>query len=98
MNKPLADPKVIMLKDLATNYKALDFMVDTNQQQIIDEKQLSVDAGNLVAKIYDELSKAYSLHANIDDPKIQSSLNMLIVRLVFLLYADFYCGGYMELL
>ncbi|WP_323058429.1 DNA methyltransferase [Limosilactobacillus reuteri] len=88
MNKPLADPKVIMLKDLATNYKALDFMVDTNQQQIIDEKQLSVDAGNLVAKIYDELSKAYSLHANIDDPKIQSSLNMLIVRLVFLLYAD----------
>lgn len=88
MNKPLADPKVIMLKDLATNYKALDFMVDTNQQQIIDEKQLSVDAGNLVAKIYDELAKAYSLHADINDPKIQSSLNMLIVRLVFLLYAD----------
>ena len=88
MNKPLADPKVIMLKDLATNYKALDFMVDTNQQQIIDEKQLSVDAGNLVAKIYDELSKAYSLHAIVHYPKIQSSLNMLIVRLVFLLYAD----------
>lgn len=88
MNKPLAEPKVIMLEDLATNYKALDFMVDTNQQQIIDEKQLSVDAGNLVAKIYDELAKAYSLHADIDDPKIQSSLNMLIVRLVFLLYAD----------
>lgn len=88
MNKPLAEPKVIMLEDLTTNYKALDFMVDTNQQQIIDEKQLSVDAGNLVAKIYDELAKAYSLHANINDPKIQSSLNMLIVRLVFLLYAD----------
>ncbi|MDM8332510.1 N-6 DNA methylase [Limosilactobacillus pontis] len=88
MNKPLAEPKVIMLEDLTTNYKALDFMVDTNQQQIIDEKQLSVDAGNLVAKIYDELAKAYSLHADINDPKIQSSLNMLIVRLVFLLYAD----------
>ena len=88
MNKPLAEPKVIMLEDLTTNYKALDFMVDTNQQQIIDEKQLSVDAGNLVAKIYDELAKAYSLHADIKDPKIQSSLNMLIVRLVFLLYAD----------
>lgn len=88
MNKPLADPKVIMLEDLITNYKSLDFMVDTNQQQIIDEKQLSVDAGNLVAKIYDELANAYSLHADINDPKIQSSLNMLIVRLVFLLYAD----------
>lgn len=88
MNRPLAEPKVIMLEDLTTNYKALDFMVDTNQQQIIDEKQLSVDAGNLVAKIYDELAKAYSLHADINDPKIQGSLNRLIVRLVFLLYAD----------
>lgn len=88
MIDPVAPPKVIMLKDLATNYKALDFMVDTNQQQIIDEKQLSVDAGNLVAKIYKELSRAYSLHADIKDSKIQRSLNMLIVRLVFLLYAD----------
>lgn len=88
MNKPLADPRVIMLKDLTTNYKVLDFMVDASQQQIIDEKQLSVNAGNLVAKIYDELAKAYSLHADINDSKIQNSLNMLIVRLVFLLYAD----------
>lgn len=62
--------------------------VDVNEQQIIDEKQLSVDAGNLVAKIYNELVTAYSLHADINDSKIQKSLNMLIVRLVFLLYAD----------
>lgn len=85
---PVPRPKVIILKDLVTNYKELDFLVDTNQQQIIDEKQLSVDAGNLVAKIYDGLAHAYSLHADLDDPKIQKSLNMLIVRLVFLMYAD----------
>lgn len=85
---PVPRPKVIMLKDLATKYKELDFLVDTNQQQIIDEKRLSVDAGNLVAKIYDGLAHAYSLHADLDDPKIQKSLNMLIVRLVFLMYAD----------
>ena len=88
MNKPLSEPKVIMLKDLATNYKALDFLVDTSAQQIIDEKKLSIDAGVLVSKIYHELSNAYSLHADLKDESIQKSLNMLIVRLVFLLYAD----------
>ena len=88
MNKPLAEPKVIKLEDLATNYKALDFLVDTSAQQIIDEKKLSIDAGVLVSKIYHELSNAYSLHADIKDESIQKSLNMLIVRLVFLLYAD----------
>lgn len=88
MNKPLSEPKVIMLKDLATNYKALDFLVDTSAQQIIDEKKLSIDAGVLVSKIYHELSNAYSLHADMKDESIQKSLNMLIVRLVFLLYAD----------
>lgn len=30
MNTPLAEPKVIKLEDLATNYKALDFLVDTS--------------------------------------------------------------------
>ena len=34
------------------------------------------------------MSKAYSLHADLNDERIQKSLNMLIVRLVFLLYAD----------
>ena len=42
----------------------------------------------LVSKIYHELSNAYSLHADLKDESIQKSLNMLIVRLVFLLYAD----------
>ena len=88
MNTPLAEPKVIKLEDLATNYKALDFLVDTSTQQIIDEKKLSIDAGVLVSKIYHELANAYSLHADLKDEAIQKSLNMLIVRLVFLLYAD----------
>lgn len=88
MNNPLSDPTVIMLKDLTTKYKSFDFMVDQTAQQIIDEKKLSVAAGDLVAKIYNELSKAYSLHADLNDERIQKSLNMLIVRLVFLLYAD----------
>lgn len=83
-------PTVIKLKDIPNNVKSLDFLVDAHQQQLINERQLSVDAGNLVAKIYDSLATAYSKGRNVDvnDPKIQRSLNMLIVRLVFLFYAD----------
>ena len=90
MNEPLGEPTRIMLKDLPNKFKSLEFLVDVNQQQIIDEKQLSVDAGNLVAKIYNSLSDAYAKGDGIDinDERIQKSLNMLIVRLVFLLYAD----------
>ena len=90
MEHPLDKPKVIMLEDLPKNVKALEFMVDSSQQQVINEKQLSVDAGNLVGKIYNELTTAYSKGRGVDvnDPKIQKSLNMLIVRLVFLMYAD----------
>lgn len=90
MERPLDEPKVIKLEDLPKKVKSLEFMVDANQQQVIDEKQLSVDAGNLVAKIYNELTNAYAAGRGIDvnEPRIQRSLNMLIVRLVFLLYAD----------
>lgn len=90
MEDPLGDPKVIRLEDLPQKVKALEFLVNVDQQKIINEKKLSVDAGNLVAKIYDELTKAYAAGRGVDinDPKIQQSLNMLIVRLVFLLYAD----------
>lgn len=90
MERPLDEPKVIKLEDLPKKVKSLEFMVDANQQQVIDEKQLSVDAGNLVAKIYNELTNAYAAGRGIDvnEPRIQRSLNMLTVRLVFLLYAD----------
>lgn len=90
MNKPLAAPTTIKLTELPDKFKQLEFMVDANQQQVINEKKLSVDAGNLVAKIYDSLHDAYAMGngVDVDSPRIQQSLNMLIVRLVFLMYAD----------
>ena len=90
MNKPLAAPTTIKLEELPDKFKQLEFMVDANQQQVINEKKLSVDAGNLVAKIYDSLHDAYAKGngVDVDSPRIQQSLNMLIVRLVFLMYAD----------
>ena len=90
MEKPLAKPTVIKLSDLPQKVKLLEFIVNASQQKVIDEKKLSVDAGNLVAKIYHELTNAYAQGRGVDvnSPEIQRSLNMLIVRLVFLLYAD----------
>lgn len=90
MEKPLATPTVIKLSDLPQKVKLLEFIVNASQQKVIDEKKLSVDAGNLVAKIYHELTNAYAQGRGVDvkSPEIQRSLNMLIVRLVFLLYAD----------
>lgn len=90
MNQPLANPITIKLEELPDKFKQLEFMVDVNQQQVINEKKLSVDAGNLVAKIYNSLHDAYARgkDVDVDSPHIQQSLNMLIVRLVFLLYAD----------
>lgn len=90
MEKPLSEPTVIKLSDLPQKVKLLEFIVNASQQKVIDEKKLSVDAGNLVAKIYHELTNAYAQGRGVDvnSPEIQRSLNMLIVRLVFLLYAD----------
>lgn len=90
MEKPLATPTVIKLSDLPQKVKLLEFIVNASQQKVIDEKKLSVDAGNLVAKTYHELTNAYAQGRGVDvnSPEIQRSLNMLIVRLVFLLYAD----------
>lgn len=88
MDHPLDEPKTIMLTELPKHFKDLEFMVDIHKQQIINEEQVSFKAGELVAKIYNELSKAYAEHADLNDLHIQRSLNVLIVRLVFLLYVD----------
>lgn len=88
MSRPHENPKVIMLSDLPTKYRELDFMINEHQQKIIDEKQISIEAGDLVVKIYDELGKAYAEKLDLADKQVQKSLNMLVVRLVFLMYID----------
>lgn len=88
MNHPHDAPKVIMLADLPDKYHELEFLVDEHKQKVIEEQQVSVAAGELVSKIYDALLKAYAERMDTKDPRVQKSLNMLIVRLVFLLYAD----------
>lgn len=76
----------LLLVDLPESIYQLGFFSDKNNSRIEKEKQLSVEAGLIVAKLYDQLSSQYK---NIDtDKHEQYSLNVLIVRMVFLLYAE----------
>lgn len=52
------------------------------------EKRISVAAGELVSKIYNEFANIFAKYDQVDDEKIKHSINTLCVRLVFCLYAE----------
>ena len=85
MNRPNDTPEIIKLEDLETEYHRLQFLVDTGNERIKKEMQISLQAGDLVGKLYDALLKQYNSPASDAELK---SLNMLCVRLVFCLYAE----------
>lgn len=82
-------PYIIELKDLKHDLSRLSFLVDLSQNQHLEkEKRVSLAAGELVGKIYNELLKIYAQYGDSNDPKITRSINALCVRLVFCLYAE----------
>ncbi len=85
MEKPNGEPEQIFLKDLAKEYYRLAFIVDTANENIKKEMEISLKAGELVGKLYDTLLKQY---AEPDSEETLKSLNKLCVRLVFCLYAE----------
>ena len=85
MEKPNGEPEQILLKDLPKEYYRLQFLVDTGDENIRREMEVSIQAGNLVGIMYDEILKQYRDPSN--EQSLQS-LNKLIVRLVFCLYAE----------
>lgn len=85
MEKPNGEPEQILLKDLPKEYYRLQFLVDTGNENLKKEMEISLKAGNLVGKLYDAILKQYK---NPDDPETLKSLNKLCVRLVFCLYAE----------
>ena len=85
MNRPNDTPEVIKLGELTKEFKRLQFLVDTKNERIEKEMELSLQAGELVGKLYDALLKQYNSPATEEELK---SLNMLCVRLVFCLYAE----------
>ncbi len=85
MEKPNGEPEQIFLKDLSKDYYRLQFLIDTGNDSIKREMEISLKAGELVGKLYDLILKQYK---NPDSPETLKSLNMLCVRLVFCLYAE----------
>ncbi|MBQ4491996.1 MAG: methylase, partial [Deltaproteobacteria bacterium] len=85
MNQRKPDPIKLSLSELQAKYHMLDFLVNQETKKITEEMQLSLQAGELVGKIYDAFLKQYK---NPDDPETLKSLNKLCVRIVFCLYAE----------
>lgn len=85
MEKPTGEPDSILLKDLPKEYYRLQFLVETKSELLHREERISIQEGELVGVLYDELLKQYKDPA---DEHALKSLNMLCVRLVFCLYAE----------
>lgn len=84
MDQPNSEPEEILLKDLSTEYYRLKFLVDAQSEHISKEMEVSMQAGDIVGKIYEALLKQY----NDNSPEALRWLNILCVRLVFCLYAE----------
>lgn len=78
--------ETITLDELPDQYHRLSFFTRKENSRLEREKQLSVKAGEVVGKLYDSFSKAYRDIEN--DEREQRSLNILITRIVFLLFAE----------
>ena len=85
MNRPNDTPEIILLEDLEKEYTRLQFLVEQGNERIQKEMEISLQAGELVGKLYDALLKQYKDPAS---EKTLKSLNALCVRLVFCLYAE----------
>ncbi len=85
MERPGGDPEIILLKDLPEESYRLQFLVDTGNESIKKEMEVSLQAGELVGVLYDALLSQYADPSNEHTLK---SLNILCVRLVFCLYAE----------
>ena len=84
MDQPNSEPEEILLKDLATEYYRLKFLVDAQSEHISKEMEVSMQAGEIVGKIYEGLLKQY----DDNSPEALRWLNILCVRIVFCLYAE----------
>ncbi len=85
MEQPNGEPQEILLENLEKEYYRLSFLVDTANPHLQREMEVSIKAGEIVGLIYDALLEQY---IDKKSEKTLKSLNILIVRLVFCLYAE----------
>lgn len=85
MENPNGEPEEILLENLEKEYYRLEFLVDVGNEHLKREMDISIQAGEIVGKLYDEI---LPLYINSEDEHTLKSLNALCVRLVFCLYAE----------
>lgn len=85
MENPNGEPEEILLENLEKEYYRLEFLVEAGSEHLKREMEISIQAGELVGKLYDEVLKLY---INPENEETLKSLNMFCVRLVFCLYAE----------
>ena len=85
MNRPNDTPDVILLSELEHEYHRLAFLAKRTDVTLQREMEISIQAGELVGKLYDAFQKRY-IHP--ESERTLKSLNKLCVRLVFCLYAE----------
>lgn len=76
---------IISLQELPEHYHRLSFLVDKQSVRVAKEKKVSVQAGELISKIYNALLERCEAP---NDPVALQHLNKFCVRLVFCLYAE----------
>ena len=83
--RPGGEPEEILLENLEKEYYRLQFLVDSGNEHLKREMEVSIAAGEIVGLLYDEFAKQY---ADPTSERAMKSLNVLCVRLVFCLYAE----------
>ena len=73
MENPNGEPEEILLKDLPKEYYRLEFMVNKENEHLKKEMEISIQAGEIVGKLYDEI---LSLYIDSSNEKTLKSLNM----------------------
>lgn len=85
MERPNGEPEIIKLEELPQDHYRLNFLVDKGNEHLKKEMEVSLQAGEIVGKLYNAILKQYR---DPENPDSLRSLNMLCVRLVFCLYAE----------
>ena len=85
MERPTGEPEIVLLENLGAEYYRLQFLVDTGDENIKKEMEISLQAGEIVGTLYDAFLKEYK---EPNEPETLKNLNALCVRLVFCLYAE----------
>lgn len=88
--RPEGTVQEFSLEELPDSLYLLSFLTSNETSRLHKEQQLSIEAGAYVSRLYDALAKQYH-HIEGKDERSQEeqrSLNVLITRIIFLLYAE----------